>query len=221
MSDAADTVVFFDVDNTLLDNDQVQAELGDFLTSRFGDEGRDRFWAIYREQFAAQGYADYLGAAERFRSEAVADQSRLAIGQWLLEYPYADRLYEGVAAAVEKGRSWGRVGILSDGDAVFQPRKLVRSGLARLFNDQALIFIHKETELAAVERAFPARRYVMVDDKIRILSAMKAQWGERLTTIFPVQGHYALDTIELAKYPPADFTIARIGDLGEVALNRH
>lgn len=218
MSGAADTVVFFDVDNTLLDNDRVQADITAWLAGEFGEAARDRYWAIYRERFETLGYADYLGAAEAFRSEDVGDQRRLRLGAWLLDYPFAERAYAGSHTAIEAARRWGTVAILSDGDAVFQPRKIARSGLHEAFAGHVLIYIHKEQELAAVERAFPARRYVMVDDKIRILAAMKKQWGERLTTIFPRQGHYALDVADVAKYPAADFTIETIGELVNIAL---
>jgi hypothetical protein len=209
----ADCVFLFDVDNTLLDNDRVQADLSDHLAEAYGSTARERYWAIFEELRGKLGYADYLGALERYRDEDLHDPRLLHMAPWLVDYPFADRLYPGALDAVKYVERWGLPVILSDGDAVFQPVKVARSGLMRAFSDRVLIYIHKEQELADVERWRPARRYVMIDDKIRILSAMKTIWGERLTTVFVRQGHYANDKAEVAKYPAADREIARIGDL--------
>jgi hypothetical protein len=103
--------------------------------------------------------------------------------------------------------------ILSDGDVVFQPRKIRRSGLWDAFHGDVLVYIHKEQELDDVERRYPAERYVLVDDKVRILAAVKEVWGDRVTTIFPRQGHYALDEELVAKSPAPDVAVERIGDL--------
>jgi hypothetical protein len=214
-----DEIVFlFDVDNTLLDNDRIQADLKDHLAASFGAAARDRYWAIFEELFAELGYADYLGALERYRVEDMHDPRLLEMSTWLIDYPFADRLYRDALDAAAHVSQWGRTVVLSDGDAVFQPRKVQRSGIGKAFGDRVLIFIHKEQELDDVERRYPAKRYVLIDDKLRILSAVKAIWGDRVTTVFPKQGHYASDPQVLAQYPPADVAIERIGDL--IALDR-
>jgi FMN phosphatase YigB (HAD superfamily) len=209
-----DEVVFlFDVDNTLLDNDRVQDDLRNHLEREFGAESRDRYWAIFEELRAELGYTDYLGALQRYRLEDMCDPRLLMMSSFLVDYPFANRLYPGSLDALEHVRAWGPTVILSDGDVVFQPRKVQRSGLWEAVGGQVLIYIHKEQMLDDVEGSYPARHYVMVDDKLRILTAMKKIWGSRLTTIFPRQGHYALDRKNIATYPPADLTIERIGDL--------
>lgn len=211
---AADDVVFLlDVDNTLLDNDRVIDDLRTHLAREFGIEKRDRYWEIFEALRAELGYADYLGALQRYRLGAMNDPRLLTMSAFLVDYPFADRLYPGALRAVEHLRRWGPTVILSDGDVVFQPRKIQRSGLWNAVEGRVLIYIHKERMLDDVERRYPARRYVMVDDKLRILAAMKKVLEDRLTTIFPRQGHYALDPQNLAAYPPADLAIASIGDL--------
>jgi len=215
-----DRVVFlFDVDNTLLDNDHVEADLRRQLESQFGAESRDRYFAIFEELRAELGYADYLGALQRYRIESMGDPRLLMMSAFLVDYPFANRLYPGSLDAVEHASKSGLTVILSDGDVVFQPRKVLRSGLWEAFNGRVLIYIHKEQMLEDVEKRYPARHYVMIDDKLRILEAMKKQWGDRLTTIFPRQGHYALDPKHTAAYPPADITIERIGDLVDCDLS--
>ena len=209
----SDVVFLFDVDNTLLDNDRIQADLSAHLERAYGAEARDRYWQLFEDLRRELGYADYLGALERYRIEALHRPELLRMSNWLVDYPFADRLYPGALDAVRHAQRHGTAVILSDGDAVFQPRKVERSGLWRLFDDRVLIYVHKEREIADVERFYPARHYVLIDDKLRILSAVKAAWGERVTTVFPKQGHYALDPRELAAYPPADIELARIGDL--------
>jgi FMN phosphatase YigB (HAD superfamily) len=208
----------FDVDNTLLDNDAVQADLKAHLEQAYGVEARDRYWEILEGLRSELGYVDYLGALERFRVEAMHRPEVLRMSSWLVDYPFADRLYPGALDAVKHVQRWGPAVILSDGDAVFQPRKVERSGLWRAVDDRVLIYIHKEDELAYVERLYPARHYVMIDDKLRILAAVKKIWGERVTTVFPKQGHYALDPKTLAEYPPADIELARIEDLVDCDL---
>jgi len=212
----AEFVFLFDVDNTLLDNDRVTADLSDHLTSAFGAAARNRYWAIFEALRAEMGYANYLGALERYRLEEIHDPRVLQMAPWLVDYPFADRLYPGALEAVKHVERWGLPVILSDGDAVFQPVKIARSGLTRAFSDRVQIYIHKEKELKLVERLRPARRYVMIDDKIRILTAMKQIWGKRLTTVFVRQGHYALDKAEVAKYPAADIAIDSIADLAKL-----
>jgi FMN phosphatase YigB (HAD superfamily) len=208
------TVVFlFDVDNTLLDNDRVQADLSEHLERTYGAATRDRYWAIFEELRRELGYADYLGALERYRLEAMHRPDVLRMSGWLVDYPFADRLYPGALEAVRHVQQWGRAVILSDGDAVFQPRKVERSGLWRAFDDHVLIYVHKEQELDDVQRFHPADHYVLIDDKLRILSAVKAIWADKVTTVFPRQGRYARDPAEVAKYRRADVELAEIGEL--------
>ena len=215
---AGDDVVFLlDVDNTLLDNDRVQDDLRNHLEREFGSASRDRYWAIFEALRTELGYADYLGALRRYRggeaSGTMNDPRLLLMSSFLVDYPFADRLYPGALDAIARLRTWGLTVILSDGDVVFQPRKVQRSGLWAAVEGRVLIYIHKEQMLADVERRYPARHYVMVDDKLRILAAMKAILQNRLTTVFPRQGHYALDPHNFSAYPPADLAIGRIGDL--------
>ena len=210
----SDSVVFlFDVDNTLLDNDRVTGDLRRYLEREVGRERSDRYWAIFEGLPTELGYADYLGALQRYRVESPYDCHLLAVSTYLVNYPFANRLFPNSLDVIEHCQQWGPVVILSDGDVVFQPRKVERSGLFEAVEGNILIYIHKEQELADVERRYPATHYVMVDDKLRILAAMKKIWGTRLTTIFPRQGHYALDAAEVAKYPIADVTVERIGDI--------
>ncbi len=213
MQEPHDVVFLFDVDNTLLNNDAVQADLRDHLARHYSIRARDRYWEVFEQRRAELGYADYLGALERYRQEELHDPSVLRIANWIVDYPFANRIYPGALDAVRHVRQWGTPVILSDGDAVFQPRKVERSSLWQEFNDRVLIYIHKEQELDDVERWYPAKHYVMVDDKLRILDAVKQIWGDRVTTVFPRQGHYALDPNEIAAHPPADITIERISDL--------
>jgi FMN phosphatase YigB (HAD superfamily) len=213
MAEAPNVVFLFDVDNTLVDNDRVQADLKEHLAQTYGPATRDRYWDILEELRQELGYVDYLGALERYRVEALHRPEVLRMSSWLVDYPFADRLYPGALDAVKHVQQWGTHVILSDGDAVFQPRKVERSGLWRAFDGRVLIYIHKEEELDDVARLYPADHYVMIDDKLRILSAVKKIWGERVTTVFPKQGHYALDPEILAECPPADVELAKIGDL--------
>ncbi|MGA9865641.1 MAG: HAD family hydrolase [Acetobacteraceae bacterium] len=215
-----DTVFLFDVDNTLLDNDDVQAELRAHLTESYGEKASDRYWELFEQLRGELGYADYLGALQRYRLEDLHDPRVLRVANWLVDYPFPDRVYPGAFDAVRHVALWGPTVILSDGDAVFQPRKVERSGLWRAFEDRVLIYVHKEQELDDVARFYPARHYVLIDDKLRILHAVKQVWGPRVTTVFPRQGHYALDPAEVAKYPPADLTIEHIADLTGVARER-
>ncbi len=208
-------VFLFDVDNTLLDNDRVTADLRRYLANEVGAERSNRYWAIFEELRTELGYADYLGALQRYRHEHPYDTRLLAVSTYLINYPFANRLYPNSLDVLASCQPQGPVVILSDGDVVFQPRKVERSGLFEAVERNVLIYIHKELELADVERRYPAAHYVMVDDKLRILTAMKQSWGDRLTTVFPRQGHYALDAAEVAKYPAADIEIGRIGDLLE------
>ena len=207
------TVFLLDVDNTLLDNDAVIADLKRHLVDTFGGERARRYWEIFEELRAELGYADYLGALQQYRIENPRDTGLLAASLFLLQYPFAERVYAGALEAIARVARRGRVAILSDGDVVFQPRKVERSGLWDAVGGNVLIYIHKEEMLDDVERRFPADRYVMVDDKIRILTAIKNVWGDRVTTVFVRQGHYAADSDLCAQYPNADVAIDRIADL--------
>jgi FMN phosphatase YigB (HAD superfamily) len=213
MTQPAPLVFLLDVDNTLLDNDGVIADLKQHLTQAFGVERQQRYWKIFEERRAELGYADYLGALQRYRDENPRDPNFLEVSFYLLEYAFADRLYPGALEVIRHLGTWGPTVILSDGDVIFQPRKVERSGLYEAVEGRVLIYIHKEEQLDDVEQRYPARHYVLVDDKLRILTAVKKTWGSRLTTIFPRQGHYARDPETLAAYPPTDITIDRIGDL--------
>lgn len=208
-----DTVFLFDVDNTLLDNDRVSKDLRAFLEREVGAERSNRYWEIFEELRTELGYADYLGALQRYRVENPYESHLLAVSTYLINYPFANRLFPNSLDVLEHCKASGAVVILTDGDVVFQPRKVERSGLLEAVEKNILIYIHKELELHDVERRYPAKHYVLVDDKLRILSAIKKVWGDKVTTVFPRQGHYALDAKEIAKYPAADITIERIGDL--------
>ena len=208
-----DTVFLFDVDNTLLDNDAVIADLRRYLVEAVGVDCDRRYWEIFEQLRDELGYADYLGALQRYRVERPRETRVLQISLFLLHYPFADRVYPGALEVIRRLRAQGRAVILSDGDVVFQPLKIERSGLWAAAEGEVLVYIHKEQMLDDVERRYPARRYVMVDDKLRILAAMKSIWRDRLTTVFVRQGHYANDPSLVAGYPPADITIDRIGAL--------
>ena len=212
----SDTVFLFDVDNTLLDNDRVTADLRRYLDSEVGIERSAAYWEIFEELRSELGYADYLGALQRYRLRCPYDSHLLAVSTYLVNYPFANRLFPNSLDVIEMCSKLGTVVILTDGDVVFQPRKIERSGLFDAVEGNILIYIHKEEELADVERRYPAERYVLVDDKMRILTAIKKVWGDRITTVFPRQGHYALDTESVSKYPPADITVERIGDILEI-----
>jgi len=190
VSKKSEIVFLFDVDNTLIDNDRVQAHLSEHLEQTYGKATRDRYWEIFEGLRSELGYADYLGALERYRVEDLHRPEVLKMSSWLVDYPFADRLYPRALDAVKHVQQWGTTVILSDGDAVFQPRKVERSGLWRAFEDRVLIYVHKEQELDDVTRLYPADHYVMIDDKLRILAEVKKIWGGRVTTVFPKQGHY-------------------------------
>jgi len=213
------TVVFLlDVDNTLLDNDAVAADLREHLTEAFGKERQERYWQFFEQLRVELGYADYLGALQRFRLSYPRDTRLLEISSFLVHYPFEERVYPGALEAIARMREHGQPVILSDGDVVFQPLKVERSGIGQAVEGEVLIYVHKENELDDVEARYPADRYVLVDDKLRILHAVKQVWGERVTTVFPRQGHYALDPEQIAQYPPADLTIEAIGELRDLDL---
>jgi len=213
MTSSAPLVFLLDVDNTLLDNDQVIADLKHHLTRVFGATRQKRYWTIFEDLRDELGYADYLGALQRYRAENLADPNFVQLSFFLLDYPFQTQLYPGALDVLKLLLQWGPTVILTDGDVIFQPRKVQQSGLYNAVDGRVLIYIHKEQQLNDVEERYPAEHYVLVDDKLRILTAMKSIWGSRLTTILPRQGHYAHDAKTITAYPPADLTIERIGDL--------
>jgi len=211
-------VFLFDVDNTLLDNDQVTADLRDHLEREVGHERQVRYWSIFEELRSEVGYADYLGALQRYRANYPQDLHVLTVSHFLLDYPFHDRLFPGALEVVSRIKQHGAPVILSDGDVVFQPHKIRRSGLYEAVDGAVLIYVHKEVELEDVARRYPADHYVMVDDKLRLLSAIKKVWDKRVTTVFVRQGHYAHDAKAISGYPAADYTIERIADLSKLDL---
>jgi hypothetical protein len=207
------TVFLVDVDDTLLDNGHIQADLKRHLEREFGAASRDRYWAILEQLFNDLGYRDYLGALQRFRVEHPKDIHLLSMSSYLVDYPFANRLYPGSLDVLERFRGWARTVIFSDGDVVFQPRKVERSGISETVEGHVLIYIHKEDELDDVEQRYPAGHYVLVDDKPRILAAVKKVWGDRVTTVLPRQGQFAHAADAASYRPAADLTVERIGDL--------
>jgi FMN phosphatase YigB (HAD superfamily) len=214
------TVFLLDVDNTLLDNDAVAADLRDHLTDAFGEERQKRYWQFFEEMRSELGYADYLGALQRFRLAYPRDTHLLEISRFLIHYPFEQRVFPRALDAIARLRDYGTAAILSDGDVVFQPLKIERSGIQAAVDGEVLIYVHKEQELDDVEERYPADRYVLVDDKLRILHAVKQIWGDKVMTVFPRQGHYALDPEQIAQYPPADFTLEAIGELCDLDLEK-
>ncbi|WP_233835549.1 HAD family hydrolase [Paraburkholderia sp. ZP32-5] len=214
-----DVVFLFDCDNTLLDNDHVLQDLRKHMEHAFGEQNSARYWEIFENLRTELGYADYLGALQRYRTEHPRDTGLLLMSSFLIEYPFANRAYPGALDALRHLGTRGPTVILSDGDVVFQPRKISRSGLWDEVDGRVLIYIHKELMLDQVMDCYPARHYVMVDDKLRILTAMKKVWGAKLTTVFPRQGHYAFDPKEIASNPPADVTVERIGELADIDID--
>ena len=215
MSETHKVIFLFDVDNTLLDNDRMKSDLGDHVRKLFGEDARDELWALYEEERVKHGYADILGTLEKFRLAHLDDPRVLRFSNWVMDYPFIERLYPDALGAVRHVRQWGLPVILTDGDGVFQPHKLERAGLLDAFAGHVLNYVHKEEELDSVRQTYPAEHYVLIDDKLSLLDAVKKAWGDRVTTIFPRQGHYANDAKTLTSFPPADIEIARIADLME------
>jgi FMN phosphatase YigB (HAD superfamily) len=213
-------VFLVDVDNTLLDNDSVQQDLKDHLERAYGHDARDRYWKILEDLFSELGYRDYLGALQRFRAEHPLEVELLSMSDFLIDYPFASRLFPSALKVLRRLKGLGQTVILSDGDVVFQPRKVERAGLSDAVDERVLIYIHKEEALDDVERRFPAEHYVLVDDKPRILAAVKRFWGDRVTTVWVRQGSYARDAQTAGDLPSADVAIERIGDLLSFDLPR-
>jgi FMN phosphatase YigB (HAD superfamily) len=213
VADIHPVVFLFDVDNTLLDNDHVVRDLAAYLERQFGSERKDRYFAVFEELRVQVGYADYLGALQRYRAEYPTDHRLLQLSPFLVDYPFANRLYPNSLDVIERCGAWGPTVVLSDGDVVFQPRKVERSGIRQAVDGRVLIYVHKEQMLKDVEANFPAEHYVLIDDKVRILDAVKKQWGSKVTTVFPRQGHYAMDAALVGSYPTPDVTVERIGEM--------
>ncbi|WIG55407.1 MAG: hypothetical protein OJF61_001193 [Rhodanobacteraceae bacterium] len=213
MNTAAPVVFLLDVDNTLLDNDRVQADLDAHIAKLFGADAAKTYWNIYETLREKLGYADYLGAIQQFRLECDDEVRAQDLAAWLLNYPFADRVYPGAFDAIAHLSRFGECVVLSDGDVVLQPRKIAASGIARAVQDRVLIYVHKERMLDDVARRFPAQHYVMVEDKLRVLDGMKRRWRERLTTVFLRQGHYANDPAARKEYPPAQIELGGIREL--------
>ncbi len=218
MSGVHDVVFLVDVDNTLLDNDMIISDIMQFLEEVVGPDERRHYWRIFDDLRAELGYSDYLGALQRYRIAHPRGVHLLQLSSFLVNYPFATRLFPGALEVIEHLGRWGPVVILSDGDVVFQPLKVERSGISAAVDRRVLIYIHKEEMLEDVEQRYPARRYVMVDDKLRILAEMQTAWGSRLTTVFPQQGQYARDATLLARYPAADLSVESIGDILALSL---
>jgi FMN phosphatase YigB (HAD superfamily) len=216
---AANNVVFlFDVDNTLLDNDRVTNDLKRYLEKQVGHERQECYWKLFEQLRSELGYADYLGALQRYRMAYPRDPGILTVSHFLVNYPFATRLFPDSLDVVEYVKQWGEAVILTDGDVVFQPLKIERSGIWDSVDGKVLIYIHKEQELEDVEKRFPASHYVLIDDKLRILDAVKKVWGKRVTTVFARQGHYAHDVKALSGLLAADLSLERIGHLLEYGL---
>src|SRR5215472_1711982 len=213
MNSKSGLVFLFDVDNTLLDNDHVIADLKRYLLERVGPDRQQSYWDIFEQLRSELGYADYLGALQRYRIQYPCDPELFTVSHFMINYPFATQLYPGSLDVVQHVKQWGMPVVLSDGDVVFQPLKVEHSGIFEAFAGNVLIYIHKEQELDDVECRFPADHYVLIDDKLRILTEVKKMWGAKVTTVFPKQGHYANDPKILAEFPPADISVNRIGDL--------
>jgi FMN phosphatase YigB (HAD superfamily) len=208
-------VFLLDVDNTLLDNDAIEDDLRRHIRDAVGAECQQRYWDLFEQLRSELGYADYLGALARYRAEYPREPQLLQISSFLVNYPFEERLYPRALDVIKRLREFGVVVILSDGDVVLQPRKIERSGLEEAVSGHVLIYVHKEQMLEDVALRFPAHHYVLIDDKVRILAAVKQIWQARVTTIFPRQGHYAHDLAAIGAFPRADITVERISDLLE------
>lgn len=218
---ATDPVVFlFDVDNTLIDNDRIIADLMRHLERDIGHEHSQRYWEYFEQLRSELGYADYLGALQRYRINHPREFAIMSASYFLLNYHFANRLFPGSLDVIDNFKNLGTVAILSDGDMIFQPHKIERSGLREAVDGKVMIYIHKEQELQDVAARYPAAHYVLIDDKLRILDTVKKAWGGRVTTVFPRQGHYATDAREIARYMAADVTLDRVDELLDYDLDR-
>ena len=216
----ADVVYLLDIDNTLLDGDRMVADLRLHLESEFSIASAQRFWSALETLRAEFGFVDFLGALQRYRSQiersGMDAQRLLSTSAFLIDYPYAERLYPRSLEAIRHLNRSGLTVILSDGDVALQPRKVQRSGLWDAVDGRVLIHVHKERMLDSVKRRYPARHYVMVDDELRILAAMKANWQQQLTTVFLRQGSHAADPTNVNTHTPADITIGSLDELIDI-----
>ncbi len=213
-------VFLFDVDNTLIDNDHIVADMKHNLERDIGAEQQTRYWEYFEELRTELGYADYLGALQRYRVNHPRDFGIIAVSYFLMNYHFANRLFPCALDVIDQYQLYGETAILSDGDMIFQPLKIERSGLREAVDEKVMIYIHKEQELDDVKTRYPADHYVLIDDKVRILDAVKKTWGKNVTTVFPRQGHYAADAKEVAKYMPPDVTVDRIDQLLDYDLTK-
>lgn len=209
----ARVAVLVDVDNTLLDNDRFRDDVQAAFVTAYGEDAASRYWTIQERRFVELEYRDYLGAVQEWWEAEGRDPVLLDAAGYLLRYPFADRLYPGSLAALAHLRTLGPTAVVTDGDAIFQPLKIERAGIASVVDGRVLVYVHKELALDDVERRIPTERYILVDDKLRILTAAKEFWGGRVTTVLPLQGQFATDPAVAAAHPAADVTIAGIGDL--------
>ena len=213
-----DIIFLLDVDNTLLDNDRFGTDLGDRLEQSFGAFERARYWSIIARRREELGLVDYLGSLQEFRAGLDDHAELLEMSQFLLEYPFAQRLFPNALAAISHLATLGRPVVLSDGDIVFQPRKIQRSGVWAAVEGRVMVYVHKEKVLDHVQRLYPAKHYVMIDDKSNLLAAMKSVMGSNITTVFVRQGHYAMDPEAGLVNPAPDLVIERIGDVTKLSL---
>jgi FMN phosphatase YigB (HAD superfamily) len=213
MTGRSSLVFLVDADNTLLDNDRIQDDLDRYIAATFDGDAAKTYWAIFEDLRERSGYADYLAAIQKFRLECGDEVRAQHLAGFLLDYPFAERIYPRALEAIAHVSQLGLCVVLSDGDAVMQPRKVGKSGIADAVDGRVLIYVHKEHMLKDVSGRFPADHYVMIDDKLRVLADMKQAWRARLTTVFVRQGHYANDAAARRAYPPAQFELDAIGAL--------
>jgi FMN phosphatase YigB (HAD superfamily) len=214
-----DLVFLFDVDNTLLDADRITLDLGSHLDKMVGHDRQQRYWTLFKQLRDELGYADYLGALQRYRVEQPRDPHALELSRFLINYPFEQRLFPGALRVIARLKQEGQVVLVTDGDAVFQPHKIERAGLFAAVDGHVWVSVRKEEELAEIEATYPADHYVLVDDKLRILSLAKAFWGSRVTTVLPRQGRYARALNGRTIFPEADVTVERIADLLQGVLD--
>lgn len=217
MSRIAPVAFLFDVDNTLLDNDRVRAELAETIERIVGPERGEAFWESYEQVRRDRDYVDYPNTIARFGRAFPDEVGYPDVADAILGYPYRAAVFPGAHDVLRQAQRVGPVAILTDGDPVYQPAKVARAGLTEAIDGPVLVFDHKEQHLAEVERRVPAERYVMVDDKPRILAAMSDRLGERMSTLHVCQGRYA-HAAEHDEFPDADRTVDAIAELLDVDL---
>ncbi len=205
-------VFLLDVDNTLLDNDQVRTQLEAAVTDAVGPARATRLWEIYEAVREELDFVNFPETLERFSRECdeVACLGRLS--SILYGFPFAECLYPGALQAIHHVKSLGLPVILSDGDQLFQRYKIRAAGLETAVDGRVLVYVHKEQSTDDIRKRYPATHYVMVDDKPRIHTAMKAVLGDQVTTVMVCQGKYAADPAQ-HDYPDPDVTLDSIQDL--------